>query len=688
MKDAFQSSPIKSISIIGSGELLNQFSNQFSSLETITLNEGITKIGSNVFIELSSLITLNIPSTVQIIEGGSIQRCYKVNIVISENNKNYKYHEDNHYITNYESNSLILYIEREGEETTFDLDNTITSLGTKSFYGNSHIEILTLSETFQAASDGAFSNIPNLKEIRYFGSVPFTSNDDLSSSNIKIRVTLAYDITAHPSIMNINVIQDLFSISYPCGVDFTSSYNIESITKLVVEGEGTVFGPISLNGATDAYNPNIQIGWEFSEIDFSKAPNIQSFADQAFKGCTSLISIQIPASVHIIPSECFSGCSKLSSITIANKNDLEGIQIINSNSFENCISISSFVVPSTFESVGNNAFLGCTSLTTLEIPVTTSFQSEKTTLKLLKETVPTIISNNAFDLSIIKTLIFYGNEELKLEINNEEFSSIETITLKEGITSIEENVFVDLTTLTTLNIPSTVESIAGGSIQKCYNVEPIISKENQHITYSEDCFYTIPNENNPKSLLTTISRKDKTTIEIPDGVERIEAKAFLGNEFVQTIILPETIQSIGDNTFKGCTQLTEIKYLGTKEIEMDGEELFDDPDKVVIKVLPQYEGKTLFGNEVQIDNSLAPPDGNPTNLPDGDPTTPPDENPKENGLNGGEIAAIVIAVLVVAAVVAFLVYFFVFRKEKSEEEKMESNTQEDQTDSNNQEEIL
>ena len=104
--------------------------------------------------------------------------------------------------------------------------------------------------------------------------------------------------------MNINVIQNLFSVTYPCGDGFICSYKPENIPKLIVEGEGTVFGPIVLEGAIDTYG--VIVGWEFSEIDFTKAINIQSFIDKSFKDCNSLIKIQLPQNINIIPTECFS----------------------------------------------------------------------------------------------------------------------------------------------------------------------------------------------------------------------------------------------------------------------------------------------------------------------------------------------------------------------------------------------
>ena len=293
------------------------------------------------------------------------------------------------------------------------------------------------------------------------------------------------------------------------------------------------------------------------------------------------------------------------------------------------------------------------------MPVTSIFQETEFIQRTLKETETTIISINAFDLSRITNLIFYGTDALILEINKNPFSSLETVTLNEGITKIGENVFVELNTLNILNIPSSVEFIDGGAFQKCYNIEPIISKDNLHICYEDNCFYTIPFENNPKILLTTIARKDKNTYQINKDVVKIQQKAFYGNDFVETIIIPEATTSIGSEAFKECPKLKEIIYKGINDIKIDAKELFDDPEKIIIKVRNDYEGNTLFGIEVQKENP---------------PSSPDDEDDDE--LNGGQIAGIVIAALLVVVIIGFLVYWFVIRKEKNEKSS-ESDKQED-----------
>ena len=282
------------------------------------------------------------------------------------------------------------------------------------------------------------------------------------------------------------------------------------------------------------------------------------------------------------------------------------------------------------------SFLKCQKLKSIEIPTSTKFIQVST----LSEDIFTNIMIDAFQSSPITTITFIGTGEMKNQISNQ-FTILETISLSEGITEIGESVFCELSTLKTLNLPSTIEFISGGAIQKCYNVKPTISKDNSHITYFEDSFYSIPNENNQKTLLSRISRPDKTIIEIPDDTIIIGEKGFFGDEYVEKIIIPESTNSVGKSAFQECHHLSEIEYKGTKDvfINIEANDIFDDPDQLEFKVPNEYEDNTLFGISLNI---IRP---TPTSYPKDD-----------NSLNGGEIAGIVIASLLVIFVFIFIVY--------------------------------
>lgn len=84
-------------------------------------------------------------------------------------------------------------------------------------------------------------------------------------------------------------------------------------------------------------------------------PNsIIKMGSDVFKGCTSLTSIEIPSSVVEIGSSAFSGCYSLSSCIIQ-----PGLKKLDSWFFQNCSSLQNFIIPSTVAEVSNQVFVGC-----------------------------------------------------------------------------------------------------------------------------------------------------------------------------------------------------------------------------------------------------------------------------------------------------------------------------------------
>lgn len=83
-------------------------------------------------------------------------------------------------------------------------------------------------------------------------------------------------------------------------------------------------------------------------------------AENAFKGCTALLSIEIPNSVSHIGTNAFQGCSSITSIEIPNS-----VTSIGSEAFADCTSLRNVSISNSITSIGdNNAFDNC-NITTL-----------------------------------------------------------------------------------------------------------------------------------------------------------------------------------------------------------------------------------------------------------------------------------------------------------------------------------
>ena len=150
---------------------------------------------------------------------------------------------------------------------------------------------------------------------------------------------------------------------------------------------------------------------------------VTSIGEEAFIGCSSLASIEIPASVTGIGWYAFSGCSSLTSIEIP-----ASVTGIGWYAFSGCSSLTSIAIPASVTGIGWYAFSGCSSLTSIEIPA---------------------------GVTSIGKCAFRG------------CSSLTSIEIPASVTSIGDSAFEGCSSLTSIEIPASVTSIGGGAFSLC-----------------------------------------------------------------------------------------------------------------------------------------------------------------------------------------------------------------------------
>lgn len=115
-------------------------------------------------------------------------------------------------------------------------------------------------------------------------------------------------------------------------------------------------------------------------------PNsITQIGNKAFKGCSGLVSIDIPYGVKSIGMDAFSDCANLSSVVIPNtvtriregafelcRNLVsvtlsDSLEIIEDYAFQGCYSLQSIIIPNSVTKVNEGAFVQCRNLKSLTI---------------------------------------------------------------------------------------------------------------------------------------------------------------------------------------------------------------------------------------------------------------------------------------------------------------------------------
>ena len=266
---------------------------------------------------------------------------------------------------------------------------------------------------------------------------------------------------------------------------------------------------------------------------------VTSIGFAAFRDGFGLTSVTIPNSVKNIGNAAFRGCIGLTSITIP-----DSVTYISDQTFYDCWGLTSVTIPNSVTSVGNNAFYNCKSITALDLNcenVGNWFGDSKTkiTTVTLGEKVKSI-GESAFSGFTGLTSINIPNSVTS--IGESAFygcTGLTSINIPEGVTSIGESAFYGCTGLTSVTIPNSVTSIGPGVFRGCTGLTSI----------------NIPNSVTSIKGSAFRGCTGLTSINIPEGVTSIGWSAFSGCSGLTSITIPSSVTSVDNDAFSGCTNI-------------------------------------------------------------------------------------------------------------------------------------
>ena len=566
-----------------------------SALTSITIPEGIVRIGKLAFAECSSLTSITIPKTVTQIENGWVSigennycghlftNCpCLTSIVVEEGNPRYKSIQNGNGIIDKTTNTLIA-----GDQTTI-IPDSVTSIANYAFRSCNKLTSITIPNSVTSIGYSAFESCDKLTSVTIGN----------SANNI-----IGACLGASPSLTSINV--DVNNPNY-CSIDGV----------LFDKNQTTLISyPSSKQGAYIIPNSVTSIGdhafYNCDALTSITIPNsVTSIGNGAFKGCNKLTSVTIPNSVTSIGEKAFSMCSALTSITIPNS-----VTSIGFWAFATCKALTSITIPNSVTSIGDYAFRGCDALTSVTIGNSVTSIGEDAFLYCNKLTSVTIeneegnisIGKNAFPSSakikyVIKFKDLYFADSFKnsfcakivgvvekfknqseftiptqFEKNGKTFrvteiadaafrncSALTSITIPEGIVRIGKLAFAECSSLTSITIPKTVTQIESGRVDigdtyycghlftNCPSLTSIVVEE------GNPKYKTTQNGNGIIDKKTnTLIAGDQTT-SIPEDVINIGEYAFATCKALTSITIPNSVTSIGDNAFYSCDALTSV----------------------------------------------------------------------------------------------------------------------------------
>ncbi len=426
-------------------------------------------------------------------------------------------------------------------------------------------------------------------------------------------------------------------------IQIASSYQGKPVT-------GVYNGIFDNSGVQSVIFPDSIVGYGFGL--FSNCPTLQSVTlsknanidDSMFKDCTALTSITIPEGVTSIGDNAFANCSALQTISIPNSIQSIGLggEYSPTNAFDGCVSlqytvqdnvnylgnesnpylivasavskdITTCVLNDNFKILLDYAFVDCNNLGTVYDNATYIGTASNPNLVLLKA-----VRENAY----FGGEEFYNIHEDTKYIHTKAFSGCshyKNPVIPHSVTHIGASAFENCQWLTTIRIGASLESIGQEAFSGAQKIEKVI------LDCTDDKWATIDFGDNPLngSYMYTFDEKKQipvaktgivlnTATYISEGayencqnmvgatisgsVKTINATAFYGCVYFQSLELKEGIVEIGSSAFYNCGFSHVTIPNSVQTIQSNAFENCNDLERVELGTGLTYMGVGVFGN--------------------------------------------------------------------------------------------
>lgn len=215
--------------------------------------------------------------------------------------------------------------------------------------------------------------------------------------------------------------------------------------------------------------------------------------EKAFEGCEKITEVNLPDSIKEINPLSFFKCKTITSFSIP-----ENVEHVGKCAFRLCDALSEVIIRSNYVSMAKDAFLGCNGIRKLSIP-------------------SGFIIREFFDSD-------YVNE----------------VSVTEGSTVIDEDMFECCDALTTICIPSSVNEIQDSAFSDCKKLNTIdVDSASQFFTLHNNALF-----NKDKTELLLVPRNFVGSFLIPDTVIKVADYAFNDCKKIETITISDNVKDL------------------------------------------------------------------------------------------------------------------------------------------------
>lgn len=444
-----------------------------------------------------------------------------------------------------------------------EFPNSTKDIGSHILYLSNTVDMIVISSELPYELKYYFGNdiafIPNsLKTVKYAASALYIDKTLTQNEMKNIQLKLADDLNIIPA---------------------SQFNNSLYLTSIYIPANVTEIGDSAFSGTTS-----------LSCVTFEQGSNLDRIESNAFRK-SNITSIIIPANVSYIGDAVFQETFSLVSIVFEENSQLI---FIGNNSFFFARSLTNIDIPFGVTEIGNQAFYYAESLKQINIPNTVTtiggyafyFAGSLETIHIPASV--TSIGSNAFNNARMLNEITFDEDSQLTSIGENAFfgaESLITIHIPSTVTSIGEKAFYATKSLTSVYIPENVATIGPEAFGEAVLSTIFVSSRNQPIGwnlnwnpldrsviwgYSEtidDGVLKYALSIDSKISILGISSEAGTGIDLlipacinENIVIQIVNNAFMNEDRLNSIQIPNTITSIPVNTFKNAINLSSITF--------------------------------------------------------------------------------------------------------------------------------
>lgn len=527
------------------------------NLTSIVLPKNMTYIGWHAFMYCSKLQSIEFPQHLKTIGGYAFGSCESLTSVI--------FPEE---LTNIEDHAF----QNCTNLTSITFPDGLSTIEISAFYGCCNLTSIVLPKGLTTIESGAFQKCTKLAKVIFNNDGMLNVDSDAFAGDDALQEVYAPDIATWCRISFGNDKANPTTISrklYINGTRLTKTLTIpEGITKI---NDYAFYG---LKGILTLTIPNNvkEIGMyafynceDLSTINFGEK-SVETIGAAAFGNCVCLNSVSLPQSlIHLsglpyIPGT-FQGCTNLEKVSF---ND--NLKTIGEDCFAHCSKLTSIIIPNSVVEIEAEAFYGC-SLTEVSLGESvekigdwafhssTENVSSITIPKSLKEAngigFQHLKNTYISDLSAWCRINWTGIRCNwgKLYLNGE---LIENLVIPEDITELKQDAFAYCAQLKSVKIHNHLSKIGYFAFGECTGLKAV---------YCPDLttWLNMTHDDNPLIFAHDlyIDNEKVDFLVLPNGINEIKSNAFKGCS-LKYLYIPESVEFIKSDAFKDCANLTYI----------------------------------------------------------------------------------------------------------------------------------